>query len=189
MLSRESLKKKVKKITRLHYIFRIKKSLRRVAAITWCLSLIRQALSLSASILCQNSSSYWNSIFVVITCRTTRIPWTKFRLTFLFAIFHFLGAKTFFSGSGPLVNRAMLVGAVQVGTYDQFREMFRGMGVTSQFSNVFSASMVSGEEKHFFDFLYVCVLFAFKFVCTFLRLYVHTFLYMIEYERLVLFDL
>ena len=48
------------------------------------------------------------------------------------------------------------MGAVQVGTYDQFREMFRGMGVTSQFSNVFSASMVSGEEKHFFDFLYVC---------------------------------
>ena len=61
--------------------------------------------------------------------------------------FFFLGAKTFFSGSGPLVNRAMLVGAVQVGTYDQFREMFRGMGVTSQFSNVFSASMVSGEMQ------------------------------------------
>lgn len=55
-----------------------------------------------------------------------------------------LGATTFFSGSGPLVNRAMLVGAVQVGTYDQFREMFRGMGITNQFSNVFSASMVSG---------------------------------------------
>ena len=69
---------------------------------------------------------------------------------FFLATFHFLGAKTFFSGSGPLVNRAMLVGAVQVGTYDQFREMFRGMGVTSQFSNVFSASMVSGEGKRLY---------------------------------------
>ena len=42
------------------------------------------------------------------------------------------------------------MGAVQVGTYDQFREMFRGMGVTSQFSNVFSASMVSGEGKRLY---------------------------------------
>jgi ASC-1-like (ASCH) protein len=39
--------------------------------------------------------------------------------------------KTFFSGSGPFVNRAMLVGAVQVGTYDQFRDMYKEMGVTS----------------------------------------------------------
>lgn len=54
------------------------------------------------------------------------------------------GVKTFFSGSGPFVNRAMLVGAVQVGTYDQFRDMYRGFGVTSQLSNVFSASMTSG---------------------------------------------
>ena len=84
-------------------------------------------------------------------------PTAQFPLTFSLAIFHFLGAKTFFSGSGPLVNRAMLVGAVQVGTYDQFREMFRGMGVTSQFSNVFSASMVSGEGKRLYWFcLCVC---------------------------------
>ena len=84
-------------------------------------------------------------------------PTTLFPLTFSLATFHFLGAKTFFSGSGPLVNRAMLVGAVQVGTYDQFREMFRGMGVTSQFSNVFSASMVSGEGKRLYWFcLCVC---------------------------------
>jgi solute carrier family 25 oxoglutarate transporter 11 len=54
------------------------------------------------------------------------------------------GVKTFFSGSGPFVNRAMLVGAVQVGTYDQFRDMYRGLGITSQLSNVFSASMTSG---------------------------------------------
>eukprot|EP00596_Hydrurales_sp_CCMP1899_P000843 CAMPEP_0119036044 /NCGR_PEP_ID=MMETSP1177-20130426/3447_1 /TAXON_ID=2985 /ORGANISM="Ochromonas sp, Strain CCMP1899" /LENGTH=307 /DNA_ID=CAMNT_0006995211 /DNA_START=105 /DNA_END=1025 /DNA_ORIENTATION=- len=54
------------------------------------------------------------------------------------------GARTFFSGSGPLVNRAMLVGAVQVGTYDQFRQTFRGWGITNQFSNVVAASMVSG---------------------------------------------
>ena len=93
------------------------------------------------------------------------------------SFFHFnpLGAKTFFSGSGPLVNRAMLVGAVQVGTYDQFREMFRGMGVTSQFSNVFSASMVSGEMQrqicqmerltNVHAFMYACHLFLYQYVC------------------------
>ena len=55
------------------------------------------------------------------------------------------GAKTFFSGSGPFVNRAILVGAVQVGTFDQFRDYFRSTwGVTGQFANVFCASMASG---------------------------------------------
>ena len=38
-----------------------------------------------------------------------------------------------------------------MGTYDQFREIFRGMGVTNQFSNVFSASMVSGKKKNVFN--------------------------------------
>ena len=69
----------------------------------------------------------------------------------------------------------MLVGAVQVGTYDQFREMFRGMGVTSQFSNVFSASMVSGEMQrqicqmerltNVHAFMYACHLFLYQYVC------------------------
>ena len=54
------------------------------------------------------------------------------------------GVKTFFSGSGPFVNRAMVVGAVQVGTYDQFRGMYKEMGVTHELLNVFYASMTSG---------------------------------------------
>jgi solute carrier family 25 oxoglutarate transporter 11 len=55
------------------------------------------------------------------------------------------GVKTFFSGSGPFVNRALLVGAVQVGTYDQFRDMYATkFNIKSEFSNVFSAAMTSG---------------------------------------------
>jgi hypothetical protein len=54
------------------------------------------------------------------------------------------GVKTFFSGCGPFVNRAMMVGAVQVGTYDQFREMYKDMGVKHELLNVFYASMTSG---------------------------------------------
>lgn len=55
------------------------------------------------------------------------------------------GPMTFFSGSGPFVNRAMLVGAVQVGTYDQFRQMYRkSFGITSDIGNVFCAAMTSG---------------------------------------------
>lgn len=54
------------------------------------------------------------------------------------------GPATFFRGVGPFVNRAMLVGAVQVGTYDQFRELFRSHGVTHETLNVFYAAMTSG---------------------------------------------
>ena len=54
------------------------------------------------------------------------------------------GTGAFFRGSGPFINRAMLVGAVQVGTYDQFRESFHSIGITAQFTNVFCASMASG---------------------------------------------
>lgn len=55
------------------------------------------------------------------------------------------GVKTFFSGSGPFVNRAMLVGAVQVGTYDQFKDTFRKeFGITSALSLTMCASMASG---------------------------------------------
>lgn len=54
------------------------------------------------------------------------------------------GIPTFFRGAGPFVNRAMLVGAVQVGTYDQFRDMYRNWGVTHQATNVFYAAMTSG---------------------------------------------
>lgn len=54
------------------------------------------------------------------------------------------GPKAFFSGSGPFINRAILVGTVQVATYDQFRDSFRKVGITSQYPNVFAACMASG---------------------------------------------
>lgn len=54
------------------------------------------------------------------------------------------GPATFFRGVGPFVNRAMLVGAVQVGTYDQFRGLFRSHGVVNETLNVFYAAMTSG---------------------------------------------
>jgi len=53
------------------------------------------------------------------------------------------GIATFWRGSAPFVGRAMLVGATQVGTYDQFRDSYKNMGITG-LSNVFAASMTSG---------------------------------------------
>jgi solute carrier family 25 oxoglutarate transporter 11 len=38
----------------------------------------------------------------------------------------------------------MVVGAVQVGTYDQFRDSYRSLGITDPLTNVFSAAMTSG---------------------------------------------
>lgn len=54
------------------------------------------------------------------------------------------GVGAFFTGAGPFVNRAMLVGAVQVGTFDQFRESYRFYGIKNPTTNVFCASMTSG---------------------------------------------
>ena len=54
------------------------------------------------------------------------------------------GPGAFFSSAGPFVNRAMLVGAVQIGTYDQFRINFKEIGVVNETLNVFYASMTSG---------------------------------------------
>lgn len=54
------------------------------------------------------------------------------------------GVRTFFTGVGPFVNRAMVVGAVQVGTYDQFRAYFKSVGVTSPLMNTFYAAFTSG---------------------------------------------
>ncbi len=55
------------------------------------------------------------------------------------------GPSAFFRGSGPFVNRAMMVGAVQVGTYDQFRQTYREeFGVKDPIANVFCAAMTSG---------------------------------------------
>ena len=56
------------------------------------------------------------------------------------------GPKAFYRGSAPFVNRAMVVGAVQVGTFDQFKTMFKSLGGPSQsaIANTFYASMASG---------------------------------------------
>eukprot|EP01116_Phalansterium_solitarium_P004588 TRINITY_DN15617_c0_g1_i1.p1 TRINITY_DN15617_c0_g1~~TRINITY_DN15617_c0_g1_i1.p1 ORF type:complete len:314 (-),score=142.98 TRINITY_DN15617_c0_g1_i1:415-1356(-) len=54
------------------------------------------------------------------------------------------GPAAFWRGSMPFVSRAMLVGATQIGTYDQFRDTYKKtLGLTG-FSNVFAASMTSG---------------------------------------------
>ena len=42
------------------------------------------------------------------------------------------------------MQRACVAGAIQVGTYDQFRETFLQWGVKDTFTNVFYASMASG---------------------------------------------
>lgn len=54
------------------------------------------------------------------------------------------GPSTFFSGVAPFVQRAMLVGAVQIGTYDQFRATYKSAFGLEGFANVFVASMSSG---------------------------------------------
>lgn len=54
------------------------------------------------------------------------------------------GFGAFYRGCYPLVTRAMLVGATQVGTFDQFKATYRDMGITGKFSNVFAAAMSSG---------------------------------------------
>merc|ERR1712137_160164 len=56
------------------------------------------------------------------------------------------GVKTFWRGSIPFVNRAMVVGATQVGTYDQFKQMFsNALGVpTTSLTSVFLSSMSAG---------------------------------------------
>jgi solute carrier family 25 oxoglutarate transporter 11 len=55
------------------------------------------------------------------------------------------GPSGFFRGVAPFVNRAMIVGAVQIGTYDHFREYYRKeKGVTNPVLNVFYSAMTSG---------------------------------------------
>lgn len=54
------------------------------------------------------------------------------------------GLSAFWRGSMPFVNRSMLVGAMQVGTYDQFRQMYTAYGVPKGFPEVFCAAMTSG---------------------------------------------
>ena len=59
-------------------------------------------------------------------------------------IFKEEGPKAYFNGSGPMVNRAMMVGAVQVGSLDQFKATYKSMGITDKFMNVFASAMSSG---------------------------------------------
>mmetsp|Transcript_41191 Transcript_41191/g.99565 ORF Transcript_41191/g.99565 Transcript_41191/m.99565 type:complete len:298 (-) Transcript_41191:138-1031(-) len=54
------------------------------------------------------------------------------------------GVTAFWRGAGPFVSRAALVGACQVGTYDQFRSMLKNYGFKSEIQQVFGASMMSG---------------------------------------------
>lgn len=65
------------------------------------------------------------------------------------------GVATFWRGSAPFVNRAMLVGATQVGTYDQFKEMYANAGVPRGIPNVFCAAMTAG-------LLYSCITMPFE---------------------------
>ena len=57
--------------------------------------------------------------------------------------FIFTGIGAFWRGAMPFVNRAMLVGATQVGTYDQFKESYAAMGIKGK-SNEFASSMSAG---------------------------------------------
>jgi solute carrier family 25 oxoglutarate transporter 11 len=55
------------------------------------------------------------------------------------------GIPAFFRGSGPFVNRAMIVGAVQVGTYDQLCATFKdSFGIVNKLANTFCAAMTAG---------------------------------------------
>ena len=62
-----------------------------------------------------------------------------------FRIYREEGIRTFWRGSAPFVNRAMLVGVCQVATYDQFRVMYNQFGLKEgTFPNFFAASMSAG---------------------------------------------
>ena len=67
------------------------------------------------------------------------------------------GGAAFFRGAGPFVNRAMMVGAVQVGTNDQFKVFYKEkFGVTNEISNVFCAGKFRGvTEGGFYSILVV----------------------------------
>jgi len=54
------------------------------------------------------------------------------------------GFGAFYRGCMPFVNRAIIVGACQVGTYDQFKASYKALGVKDKTANVFCAAMTSG---------------------------------------------
>ena len=54
------------------------------------------------------------------------------------------GVAAFWRGSQPFVTRAMLVGGTQVATYDQFKQFYKGMGISGSLSNTFCSAMSAG---------------------------------------------
>lgn len=54
------------------------------------------------------------------------------------------GVATFWRGSQPFVMRAMVVGGTQVATYDQFKGMYTGWGITGALANQFCSAMSAG---------------------------------------------
>lgn len=54
------------------------------------------------------------------------------------------GISTFWRGSTPFVMRAMLVGATQVGTYDQFKVSYKKLGIPDGTANVVCSSLSAG---------------------------------------------
>eukprot|EP00599_Poterioochromonas_sp_BG-1_P007435 CAMPEP_0173133862 /NCGR_PEP_ID=MMETSP1105-20130129/961_1 /TAXON_ID=2985 /ORGANISM="Ochromonas sp., Strain BG-1" /LENGTH=276 /DNA_ID=CAMNT_0014045575 /DNA_START=95 /DNA_END=922 /DNA_ORIENTATION=+ len=55
------------------------------------------------------------------------------------------GVRAFFRGVEPFILRAIMLGSIQVGTYDYFREVYRRQyQITDPVKNVFAAAMTSG---------------------------------------------
>eukprot|EP01134_Creolimax_fragrantissima_P006824 CFRG6824T1 len=54
------------------------------------------------------------------------------------------GVGAFWRGSTPFITRAMLVGATQVATYDQFKEMYRNVGIKGDVANVTASAFSAG---------------------------------------------
>jgi solute carrier family 25 (mitochondrial oxoglutarate transporter), member 11 len=59
------------------------------------------------------------------------------------------GVLRLFSGCGPFVGRAILVGAFQIGTYDHFKGWFCSVGVKDPLANVTAASFAAGAVYSF----------------------------------------
>lgn len=59
------------------------------------------------------------------------------------------GFVRLFSGCGPFVGRAILVGAFQIGTYDHFKAWFRHVGVNDPLGNVTASSFTAGAVYAF----------------------------------------
>jgi solute carrier family 25 (mitochondrial oxoglutarate transporter), member 11 len=90
-------------------------------------------------------------VVVVVMVMVVMFCFGPFDLTFVVSITNFSSVVSFlptlhtYTGSGPFVNRAMLVGAVQVGTFDHFKLMYKkDFGIENPTKNVFAAAMTSG---------------------------------------------